>query len=102
LYLTRLHPYFGKLTENSVVDQHQLAKELDTIKKQGYAISQGEKLEGVVALAVPIIKKDRLVAAIGVYGPEVRLNLELISSYLNKLICAQDEIASWLTSMFEG
>lgn len=95
-------PYFTQMTEHSVVDQHEFAKELESIKQQGYSISQGEMIEGVVALAVPILYKERLVASIGIYGPDVRLHQDLIGSYLDKLICAQLEISSRLTSTFYG
>lgn len=98
----RLLPYFTRMTDNSVVDQDDFAMELETIRQQGYSISQGEILEGVVALAVPILHKGQLAASIGVYGPDVRLHRDLIQPYLDKLICAQKEISSRLSSFFEG
>ncbi len=99
--LNRQLPYFTRMTEHSVIDKKEFAEELVTIKQQGYSLSQGEILEGVVALAVPILHKERLVAAIGVYGPEVRLRRDLIDSYLDKLTYAQHEISIRLTSVFE-
>jgi IclR family acetate operon transcriptional repressor len=100
--LDSLLPYFSKMTENSVVDQHEFTRELETIKQQGFSISKAEMLEGVVALAVPILHKEQLVASIGLYGPEIRLNQDLVRSYLDKLKHAQHEISSRLTSIYEG
>lgn len=93
----KLLPHFARMTEHSVVDQHELAKELEKIKQQGYAISQGEMLEGVVALAVPILQKKKLIASIGIYGPAIRIHQDLIGSYLDKLTHAQHKISSQLT-----
>lgn len=97
--LNELLPYFSKLTEHSVVDPNDFMKELEIIKKQGYAISNSEMLEGVVALAVPILSEDQLVASIGLYGPSVRLHRDLIDIYIEKLIGAQKEITSKLSLM---
>ena len=96
----KMQPYFARMTEHSVVDQQEFEQELATIKQQGYAISQAEMLEGVMALAVPILNKERLVASIGIYGPAVRLQRDQIRSILEKLNAAQKEISSRLTPIF--
>lgn len=108
----------GKLTAAYMEDQEQLkmvissfeqeeaqqkfANELVKIREQGYAISRGEILPGVEALAVPIIYKEKFIASIGAYGPSVRMDKDVIRLYLDKLIQTKDEISGKLYSALEG
>lgn len=49
---------FVPLTEHTIVDPRRLAKELDQVRKQGFAIDNEEVAEGLVCIAVPIQKPD--------------------------------------------
>jgi IclR family acetate operon transcriptional repressor len=53
----------------------ELRKELASIVAAGIARSEGELVAGTVTIAVPIIREDGIVAAIGVIGPEERCGL---------------------------
>ena len=44
-----------KLTPNTIDDPQRLLKELNTISRQGYAIDNQEFIEGMVAIAVPVL-----------------------------------------------
>lgn len=46
--------------------------EAEKIREQGWALTRGQKTDGGLAIAVPISKPSGEVAALGVYGPEVR------------------------------
>jgi DNA-binding IclR family transcriptional regulator len=50
----------------------ELNKELAAIVAAGVARSEGEFIAGTVTIAVPIIREDGIVAAIGVIGPDER------------------------------
>lgn len=53
----------------------ELRRELREVVAGGIARSEGEVIPGTVALAVPIMRDDGIVAAIGVIGPEARCGL---------------------------
>ena len=56
-------------------DTRQLRADLGDIVAAGIARSAGEYVSGSVAMAVPIMRQDGIVAAIGVIGPEGRCGL---------------------------
>ena len=47
----------------------ELKEDLAAIVDSGVARSEGEFISGTVTIAVPIIREDGIVAAIGVIGP---------------------------------
>jgi DNA-binding IclR family transcriptional regulator len=53
----------------------ELKKDLAAIVESGVARSESEFISGTVSIAVPIIRNDGIVAAIGVIGPEDRCGL---------------------------
>ena len=59
----------------AVVDPDRLRADLADIVTSGVARSVGEVVSGSVAIAVPILREDGIVAAIGVTGPEGRCGL---------------------------
>lgn len=64
-------------TENTISDKKKLLKELDLIRKQGYAQSFGEKRVGVASLSAPIFDHTgSLLGAISIDVPESRFNHE--------------------------
>jgi DNA-binding IclR family transcriptional regulator len=63
----------GSYTTNTITDANQLRDELKLVRERGYATSWEEEDEGVNAIAVPVRKgKNKVVAAIGVFGPSYR------------------------------
>jgi len=56
-------------------EARQLRDDLGQIVSDGIARSAGEYVSGTVAMAVPIMRDDGIVAAIGVIGPETRCGL---------------------------
>jgi DNA-binding IclR family transcriptional regulator len=59
------------LTKYSIRDVARLRAELDTVRSQGYALSQQESLLGVYGVAVPVYDSKRMVvAAVGIAGHE--------------------------------
>ena len=63
--LTRVGP-------NTITDRNNLFQELDKIKKQGYAISSGETLEGAISISVPI-RGYFCPVALSIFGAKFRL-----------------------------
>ncbi|MBE3128578.1 MAG: hypothetical protein IMZ60_02745, partial [Actinobacteria bacterium] len=52
----------------------QLEKELKEIKRQGFAISSGERVPDSTSVSVPIFKIDGEVLALTVLGPSLRID----------------------------
>ncbi|AQV03116.1 IclR family transcriptional regulator [Desulfococcus multivorans] len=70
-YLGR--PGLETLTDQTVTDAVGLKKELDRIRRQGYAASLGERIAGLGALSAPVLDyRGSLLAAISLALPEIR------------------------------
>ncbi len=75
-----------QLTPNSITDFDELKEELFRVRKQGYAISNGEIDMGGRAVAVPIRNRsNKVIAALSVEGPYFRMNDDIMSHYLKLL-----------------
>jgi DNA-binding IclR family transcriptional regulator len=61
------------LTANTITDINRLGSEIAVTKKQGYAISLGERTSGLGSLSAPILNhRDLIVAAVSLAIPELR------------------------------
>ncbi|MDG2339973.1 MAG: IclR family transcriptional regulator [Paracoccaceae bacterium] len=70
------------LTANTITDRTKLLEELAITKKRGYSIDNEEFMEGMVAIAVPIVDdKGRFVAALATHGPISRLPVEKLVQF---------------------
>lgn len=66
-----------RLTEATHTEAPGLLKELAQIAKQGYSLDREEFLDGMVAIAVPILDpKGRFFAALAFHGPTQRISLQ--------------------------
>ncbi|MDI6870671.1 MAG: IclR family transcriptional regulator [Bacillota bacterium] len=64
------HP-LAPLTPHTVVDAAVYRKTLSQVRRQGYAVEDGEVLEGVIGVAAPVFNQfGKVVAAIGVAAPK--------------------------------
>jgi DNA-binding IclR family transcriptional regulator len=70
----------------------QFEKELSEIKKQGFAISSGERVPDSISASVPIFQISGEVLALTVMGPSVRINsnklqgmIDIIKEVSNKV-----------------
>jgi DNA-binding IclR family transcriptional regulator len=69
------------LTDATIVSEKKLRKELAAIRKQGYAVSLGERQAGAGSVAAPILDNhNQPVAVISVCGPVERFRDEVASS----------------------
>ena len=63
-----------KYTPATVVEPEALERELEKIRRQGYAIEEGERIEGAMCIGVPILNSQgHAVAAISATGPKARI-----------------------------
>lgn len=71
---------------DSKQDVSKLAALLDTIREQGYAISQHELIEGAVAVAAPFFNGARQVAGtLCIFGPSVRVDQQKVDHFVQLL-----------------
>ncbi|MDQ0185880.1 IclR family transcriptional regulator [Cytobacillus sp. FSL R5-0569] len=57
-------------TPNTITDIHQLKEELETIRKNGYSISNNENSDGMYGVAAPILSySGGVIAAVNLVGP---------------------------------
>ena len=65
----------GKFTDNTLTDADSLARELEKIRRQGYALDDEEAEKGVSCIGAGIFNDEgRLVAGLSVSAPSDRLN----------------------------
>lgn len=69
-------------------------EELQKIKKSGYALSIGEREEGLIGIAAPIMNsKGKVIAAVSMSGPSVRFMDELINEKIDIVIKLANDIS---------
>lgn len=70
-------------TQLTITSVTELEAELDKIVENGFGLDAGEYLEGMVALAVPVIDvQGQVVMALAIHAPSVRKSLDELRQYL--------------------
>jgi len=83
-----------RYTEHTVVDAADLEKQLDEVRRRGYAITVDELEIGLTAVAAPIRNLDgRVIAALSASGPSFRLAGERLAATIDAVCTAADEIS---------
>jgi len=68
---------FTRFTEKTITDKEHYLAELEKIRRLGYAVDDGEELEGLGCVSAPVFnRRGRPLAAIWVTGPSFRLPRE--------------------------
>lgn len=68
-----------KYTPNTITDPELLKKELEKIRRQGYALDLEETETGIRCVAAPIWNhQGRVIAAIGISGPSSRISIRCL------------------------
>ncbi len=93
--LTREKPV--RFTERTTTGRAELARELESIRRRGYAIDNEEHEIGVRCVAAPIYDTTgKVTAAVSISGPSVRLTLRDLPRYGKIVMRAAAEISSRL------
>lgn len=64
-----------KMTVNTITEIRSLKKELNQIKRQQFSYDHEESEYGLSCIALPILRKKRIVAAVSVSGPTARMKM---------------------------
>ncbi|WP_313692349.1 IclR family transcriptional regulator [Halorarum halobium] len=67
------------ITENTITEKERFIEELDTVRERGYAYNLGESVEGLVAMAVPLVPNGEVMGACSVTGPYHRMKEDPIN-----------------------
>lgn len=63
-------------TDATIIDPNRLIEEIHSVRRQGFATDSGEFMDGMIAIAVPILdSQERLVSTLSFHAPEQRLPL---------------------------
>jgi DNA-binding IclR family transcriptional regulator len=104
MYLSSLKPrLFAKYlsvvkldahTTRTITDPDALRSEIEAIRARGYATDNEEFMEGMVAVAVPLLDAQRrLMSTLSVHAPMQRGDLEVLTAHLPRLQAAAAELA---------
>ena len=94
LALPRVLP---QVTPRTLGDRAALERDLARVRERGYALSQEELEPGFVAVGAPVYAADgRVVAAISVGGPRVRLTPETVAKVACRLPLAAARVSERL------
>ena len=83
-------------TENTIVQPHRLLRELEAIRRNGYAVDDQEMEMGVRCVAAAVEQDGEVVAALSVSGPSSRITPEATDRLGNQVAEAAGEIADAL------
>jgi len=84
-----------RYTEQTIIDRPVLLKEVDHVSGEGYAIENGEFIEDLKCVAVPVRDYTRsLVGCISVAGPAHRLTPQRIQQDIVPLIMQEGKALS--------
>lgn len=83
-----------RYTENTIVSCEELINELGQIAQQGYAIDKQEIIPGGICVAAPIYdKSNKMVAAMSVTIPVIRINDEFLKEVVAKVRTAAANVS---------
>jgi DNA-binding IclR family transcriptional regulator len=72
----------------------RLQEWIDDAAQRGYAVSNGEREEGLAAVAVPILgRSGTVIAALTLSGPAVRFTEERVDGFVKALLAAAQQIS---------
>ncbi len=84
-------------TPTTIADTEALIEEIQRVRKRGYATDSGEFMEGMIAIAVPILEPNgRLVSTLSIHAPEQRLSLQGALDHLGLLKATARQLSSLL------
>ncbi|MEM9330424.1 MAG: IclR family transcriptional regulator [Pseudomonadota bacterium] len=83
------------MTKNTHSDPEQFLSELTRVAKQGYALDNEEFMEGMVAIAVPVLDETgRYCASLAFHGPTQRISVDLALEHRETLVRGADQLSS--------
>jgi DNA-binding IclR family transcriptional regulator len=86
-----------EMTSNTITDPDKLLAELQDISRKGYALDREEFLDGMVAIAVPVLDSaKRYCASLAFHGPVQRISLKDAVTQKDRMIKASKMLTATL------
>jgi len=86
-----------KITSLTITDVKTLEKDLESIRKKGYAISRGEREPDAFSVTAPVWDASgRAVASLSISGPNFRLTNKKLKKYITWVLAASEELSKKL------
>lgn len=85
------------LTPNTITNMEVLQRELEVIRHEGFALDREEFQEGISCVAAPIRDHtDRVIAALGLAAPAIRMDQRRIADVIPLLVSAANRVSGGL------
>jgi IclR family KDG regulon transcriptional repressor len=86
-----------RFTPNTITDPKELGRELERIRRQGYAIDNEEHYAGIACVAAPIFDHRGIVlASFSIAGPATRINASRLPELIRLTVGASRDISARL------
>jgi IclR family KDG regulon transcriptional repressor len=86
--------HLDRLTSRTIINIDELRKELILIRKRGYAISHGERVEGASSVSAPIFNfRNQVIGAISISGPTSRFSEKRMAEFFEPLVKATNQLS---------
>lgn len=88
----------ARMTERTISSRDKLEQEIADIASRGYSTDDEEFIQGLVAVAVPVVDgRGRVVGAVAIHAAKARLDLAQAMQHLARLRSAAAEIGQTLS-----
>ncbi|MDR1510209.1 MAG: IclR family transcriptional regulator [Synergistaceae bacterium] len=75
-----------KITDSTFTDREAFLRELAAIRTQDYAISRGEREDGILSLAIPIFDRDKRASfSLSIAGPSTRFDDDKVAKLIPRM-----------------
>lgn len=86
-----------RFTPNTIAERTELERSLDDIRQAGHAVNDGEREDGIRAVAVPLLARGgKMIAGLSVFGPASRMSDQTMARALERLRQASSEASAAL------
>lgn len=84
-------------TSRTITDIQKLSTELEKIRRQGFAVSMGERIQDACAIAAPVFeRKDQLICALAIVGPVSRFTAASRKIFTAQILAAANKLSKAL------
>lgn len=85
-------------TDRTLTDPDRLRERLDAIRREGYALTHGERIEGAIAIAAPVFGPfGEVVGATGITIPEARFDAGHSPALVSQVRHAAARLSSYMS-----
>lgn len=82
----------SRFTPNTLVNRQALERQIAQAQRAGHAVNDGEREDGIRAVAVPLLARGgRMIAGLSVFGPASRMTDAVMARALERLLLAAKE-----------